>query len=52
MSAKYLRMSNEKPDSKALDEVVACLKNGGLIIYPTDTVYGIGCDVTNTKALT
>jgi tRNA A37 threonylcarbamoyladenosine synthetase subunit TsaC/SUA5/YrdC len=30
---------------------VVSLKDGGLIIYPTDTVYGLGCDITNTKAL-
>lgn len=32
-------------------EVVDCLKDGGLIIYPTDTVYGLGCDLTNKGAI-
>ena len=31
--------------------MVEVLKNGGLIIYPTDTVYGLGCDITNARAL-
>ena len=40
-------MANEKEIAK----IVEVLRNGGLIIYPTDTVYGLGCDITNTKAL-
>ena len=51
MAAHYLRMNADPPDSQDLDVVVDVLRNGGLIIYPTDTVYGIGCDITNTKAL-
>ncbi len=39
------------PDARRIAQVVQCLKEGGIIIYPTDTVYGIGCDVTNTKAV-
>lgn len=44
-------MYNENPDPKAVDAAVEVLQKGGLIIYPTDTVYGLGCDITNTKAL-
>lgn len=44
-------MYEENPDPKKVAEVVSVLKKGGLIIYPTDTVYGLGCDITNTKAL-
>lgn len=51
MAAHYLRMNADSPDFQDLDVVVDVLRNGGLIIYPTDTVYGIGCDITNTKAL-
>lgn len=51
MSAVYLRMNTEQPLSEDLDVVARCLRDGGLIIYPTDTVYGIGCDITNFKAL-
>ena len=39
------------PNEKQLEEVVACLLNGGLIIYPTDTVYGLGCDIYQAKAI-
>ena len=42
---------NENPNPKEIDRVVEVLKKGGLIIYPTDTVYGLGCDITNTKGL-
>jgi tRNA threonylcarbamoyl adenosine modification protein (Sua5/YciO/YrdC/YwlC family) len=44
-------MYNENPSPKALAQVVEVLRKGGLIIYPTDTVYGLGCDITNSKAL-
>lgn len=49
--AEFLRIYEENPNPKAIDKVVAILKRGGLIIYPTDTVYGLGCDITNIKAL-
>ena len=39
------------PNEKQLEEVVACLRSGGLIIYPTDTVYGLGCDIYQAKAI-
>jgi len=46
-----LRIYAENPNPKEIKKVVDCLKNGGVIIYPTDTVYGIGCDVNNKKAM-
>ncbi len=46
-----LKIYPKNPDSKQIKKVVDCLKNGGVIIYPTDTVYGIGCDVNNKKAM-
>lgn len=49
--ASFIRLYEENPDPKKVTEVVSVLKKGGLIIYPTDTVYGLGCDITNTKAL-
>jgi len=49
--AKLIRIYPENPNPKAINEVVKVLKNGGLVIYPTDTVYGLGCDITNIKAL-
>tara|TARA_B110001469_G_C9605879_1_gene301233 strand:+ start:533 stop:1249 length:717 start_codon:yes stop_codon:yes gene_type:complete len=45
------RIYNDKPSEKEIEKVVTCLKNGGIIIYPTDTVYGLGCDINNKKAL-
>ena len=38
-------------DERKIHKVVECLKNGGIIIYPTDTVYSMGCDIFNTKAV-
>ncbi len=49
--AQFLKIYPDKPNEAAIDKVVQVLKNGGLVIYPTDTVYGLGCDITNTKAL-
>ncbi len=46
-----LRIYEENPNPKAIRQVVDCLKQGGVIIYPTDTVYGIGCDINNRKAV-
>ncbi|WP_142786260.1 L-threonylcarbamoyladenylate synthase [Changchengzhania lutea] len=49
--AEFLRIYEENPNPKEIEKVVAVLKKGGLIIYPTDTVYGLGCDINNIKAL-
>jgi len=49
--AQFIKIYPENPNEAAIQKVVKVLKNGGLIIYPTDTVYGLGCDITNTKAL-
>ncbi len=49
--ADFYRIYEENPNPREIDRVVAVLKRGGLIIYPTDTVYGLGCDITNIKAL-
>ncbi|WP_026903166.1 L-threonylcarbamoyladenylate synthase [Pedobacter glucosidilyticus] len=46
-----LRIYEENPNEKAIEQVVQVLKKGGIIIYPTDTVYGLGCDITNSKAI-
>lgn len=47
----YITMHPQNPNPRDLDRVVAVLQRGGVIIYPTDTVYGIGCDITNVKAV-
>lgn len=49
--ADLIRIYEENPNPKEIDKVVEVLRRGGLVIYPTDTVYGLGCDITNTKAL-
>jgi len=49
--AEFIRIYEENPNPKEIKKVVDVLRKGGLVIYPTDTVYGLGCDITNTKAL-
>ncbi|WP_394906257.1 L-threonylcarbamoyladenylate synthase [uncultured Mesonia sp.] len=49
--AELIKIYEENPSPKAIKQAVDILRNGGLIIYPTDTVYGLGCDITNTAAL-
>jgi len=49
--AQFIKIFENNPNEAAIKKVVEVLKNGGLVIYPTDTVYGLGCDITNTKAL-
>lgn len=49
--AEFIRIYEENPNPKAVKRVVEALRDGGLVIYPTDTIYGLGCDITNTGAL-
>lgn len=49
--AQFITIYNENPNPRQIAKVVQVLKSGGLVIYPTDTVYGLGCDITNTKAV-
>ena len=49
--SQFIKIYNDKPNEAAIKKVVEVLRSGGLVIYPTDTVYGLGCDITNTKAL-
>lgn len=46
-----IKIYPENPNPKAIEQVVEVLRRGGLIIYPTDTVYGLGCDITNHRAI-
>jgi len=46
-----IKIYPENPNPKDIRQVVEVLKNGGIIIYPTDTVYGLGCDIANAKAV-
>ncbi|SEH72669.1 tRNA threonylcarbamoyl adenosine modification protein, Sua5/YciO/YrdC/YwlC family [Paenimyroides aquimaris] len=49
--AKFIKIYPDNPNEKEIQKVVKILKDGGLVIYPTDTVYGLGCDITNSRAL-
>lgn len=46
-----LKIHPANPSARAVQKVVDILREGGLVIYPTDTVYGLGCDIFNTKAV-
>jgi tRNA threonylcarbamoyl adenosine modification protein (Sua5/YciO/YrdC/YwlC family) len=49
--AEFLKIYEDKPSEAQLAKVVKALRDGAVIIYPTDTVYGLGCDITNSRAL-
>lgn len=49
--SQLIKIYEENPNEREIDKIVKVLKKGGLIIYPTDTVYGLGCDITNNKAM-
>lgn len=46
-----LSIHPENPQQRLIKQVVECLKDGGIIIYPTDTIYGLGCDIHHPKAI-
>jgi tRNA threonylcarbamoyl adenosine modification protein (Sua5/YciO/YrdC/YwlC family) len=47
----FVRVHPENPEERKIEQIVSSLKDGAVIIYPTDTMYGIGCDITNPKAI-
>ncbi len=49
--AKFIKLYNDHTDQVLIDEVVDTLRNGGLVIYPTDTVYGLGVSIKKPKAI-
>lgn len=49
--ARLIKLYKENPNQKVIDEVVEVLKEGGLIIFPSDTVYALGCDIMSKSAL-
>lgn len=51
MTAQFIRLYPENPELRKIENIVSVLKKGGLIVYPTDTVYGLGCDIFNSKAI-
>lgn len=46
-----LKIYPENPNPRDIQRIAEIVRNGGLIIYPTDTIYGLGCDIFNTKAV-
>ena len=46
-----IKIYPENPNQKEIDKVVKVLRDGGLVIYPTDTVYAIGCDALNVRSV-
>lgn len=46
-----LKIHPENPQGRLIKQVAECLKDGGIIIYPTDTIYGMGCDIMHHKAI-
>lgn len=51
MPAEIIRMYDEHPDPQMVDRVVKVLKDGGIVVYPTDTVYSMGCDIFQNRAV-
>lgn len=46
-----IRIYNDNPNTKHIRQIVDLLEDGGIIIYPTDTVYAMGCDISATKSI-
>lgn len=49
--AEFIKLYPQNPDMRRIRHVAEVLRNGGLVIYPTDTVYGLGCDIHNVRAV-
>ena len=48
---KILKTDNSSPDENVINEAIDVLANGGVVIYPTDTVYGLGANIFNNRAV-
>ena len=51
MAAELLKIHPDNPEQRKIAKVVEVLRDGGVVIYPTDTIYGIGCDIFNQRAV-
>lgn len=51
MAAEFIKLYPENPDPRKIQKIVNILHDGGVIIYPTDTVYGMGCNIHNLRAV-
>ncbi|MCX6739820.1 MAG: L-threonylcarbamoyladenylate synthase [Candidatus Parcubacteria bacterium] len=46
-----INLNQQNPEPKKIEQIVTVLKNGGIVVYPTDTIYGLGCDIFNKPAI-
>jgi len=51
MAAEFLKIHPHNPEPRKINAVVEVLRKGGVVVYPTDTIYGIGCDLMNRRAV-
>jgi tRNA threonylcarbamoyl adenosine modification protein (Sua5/YciO/YrdC/YwlC family) len=51
LQAEFLQIHPKNPEPRKIQQIVECLQSGGIIVYPTDTVYAMGCDIYNTRAI-
>ncbi len=51
MPASLLKIHPINPEGRKIQQAIDIIQQGGLVIYPTDTIYGLGCDITNNKAV-
>ena len=51
MAAELLKIHPDNPEQRKIAKVVEVLQNGGVVIYPTDTIYGIGCNIFDQRAV-
>lgn len=51
MAAEFIKIHPQNPEGRKISHVVDTIKRGGIVIYPTDTIYGIGCDLMNRKSI-
>jgi len=51
MPAEFLSIHPQNPEQRKINRVVELLQKGGVIVYPTDTIYGLGCDLLNRRAV-
>lgn len=49
--AEFIKLYEKGTDMRKIEHIISVLRNGGVIIYPTDTVYGMGCDIHNARAV-
>jgi len=49
--AEFIKLYEDNPNPKEIKRIVKIIRDGGLVIYPSDTVYALGCDITNNRAL-